>query len=179
MGCGCSGCASGGGCLDLVSRKKKALQGLPFDMRSYLASGQAHQVEVARANLQRALLGGGIDSLKVAPYVIQMDKWFSEKRDYLVARYRAVQVYILIAPFGRDLYASWISFFNLGCLQRLARLGSVTPAELDVDDLEMFGLAVDGALGAVLDELLRRAGTARPAAKTIRDDGLRKRFVKT
>jgi hypothetical protein len=73
---------------------------------------------------------------------------------------------------------SWISFFKLGCLQRLARFGSAEPTDLDVDDLEMLGLAVDVQVRKVIDRNMQTAGEDQQSRDRILQGVRRKRFVK-
>jgi len=108
-----------------------------------------------------------------------MSKLFSAEREYLVVHYGGIQVYVLIIDFGSDLYASWISFFNLGCLDRLKRFGSSEPTVLDVDDLEMAGMGIDFYLRDTLDRILRGAGVQQQKVDKIFAGVRRKRFVKT
>jgi hypothetical protein len=174
MSCGC------GGCLDLSfgKKKKEAFQGLPYDSSTYYASGLVNMVGVVRSELHRALMAGGISGVRVEPWLISMSKWFSEKREYLEVRFGGVQVYVLVIGFGQDLYASWMTFFNLGCLHRLSRFGRTLPTDMDVDDLEMLGQAVDVYLRDVLDRALRGAGLDQEAVQQVFQGAKRKKFVK-
>jgi hypothetical protein len=178
-GCGGGGCG-GGGCLDFSfgKKKKEAFQGLPYDSSTYYAGGLAQTVETVRNEFNKALGAGGIHGVKVEPWIISMSKWFSEKREYLEVKYGGVQVYVLVIGFGSDLYASWISFFNLGCLQRLTRFGKTTPTDMDVDDLEMLGQAIDVYLRDVLDRVLRGAGFDADKVQQVFTAAKRKKFVK-
>jgi hypothetical protein len=152
-------------------------KGAPYDSSTYYASGLSGAVGDVRNELFRAVSAGGINGVDVQPCLISVS-FFSGTREYLAANYGGVYVYVLIVPFGQDLYASWISFFKLGCLQRLARLGSPHPNDLDVDDLEMLGQGIDVYLRAVLDRAICGAGYGRQETKRVLAGARRKKFVK-
>jgi len=176
----CGGCGQGCGCLSVpFMRVREAFEGLPYDSCTYYAGGLAPLVENVRTRLHKALLAGGVNEVKVEPQIISMSRWFSGKRDYLLVKYAGVQVYVLIAAFGQDLYAAWTSFFNPGCVQYLVRLGKLTPPDLDVDDLDMLGLSTDTYLREVLDQALRSAGLDRKKMENIFAQAKRKQFTKT
>jgi hypothetical protein len=162
----------------LFRRKRPAFHGIPYDSKMYYASGLAGRVADVRRDVGVALTSGGIAGTKVEPWSIKMNQWFSESRDYLVVRYEGVWVYLLVIAFGTDLYASWITFFKLGCLHRLLRFGRSEPSHLDVDDLEMLGQASDLYLGNVLDQTMRNAGANEEAIQEVFRKSRRKRFVK-
>jgi len=161
-----------------LSKKKDMFEGLPYDSSNYYADGLAGMVDSVRNELAKVLTAGGIDGTRVEPWIVSMSTFFSEKREYLIVRYGGVQVYVLIIGFGQDLYASWISFFRLGCLQRLARFGSSMPTDLDLDDLEMLGQAIDVYLCDVLDHVLRGHGLSDKQVERVFAGSRRKKFVK-
>jgi hypothetical protein len=138
----------------------------------------ADRVADVRRDVGIALTSGGIAGTKVEPWSIRMKQWFSESRDYLVVRYEGVWAYLLVMPFGRDLYVSWMTFFKLGCLQRLVRFGRSEPSHLDVDDLVMLGQSVDVYLRNVLDQTMRNTGANEETIQEVFRRSRRKRFVK-
>lgn len=157
--------------------RKKAFEGLPFDSNTYYAGGQAERTAAVKQVLGNLLSAGGVQGVRVEPWTIRMRNWFSGYRDYVVVRYEGVWVYVLIQPFGQDLYACWISFFKLGCLQRLIRFGRMLPNDLDVDDLAMAGQAVDLYLRQALDQVLRGAGAAETAVAKVLATARRKQYI--
>jgi len=162
----------------LFRRKRPAFHGIPYESNMYYASGLSGGVADVRRDISAALMSGGIAGTKVEPWSIKMNQWFSESRDYLVVRYEGVWVYLLIMPFGSDLYASWMTFFKLGCLHRLLRFGRSDPSHLDVDDLAMLGQAADLYLRNVLDQTMRNAGANEETIQDVFRKSRRKRFVK-
>lgn len=164
--------------MGLLSGKKDAFDGMPYDSSSYYGSGMVGQIETFRTQLCNNMLAGGVEGVKIQPWSISMKKWFSEKRDYLIVRYSGVEAYILVHPFGRDLYVSWLSFFKLGCLQRIMRLGWCMPTDLDVDDLNMLGEAMDLYIRTTLDEVAQAAGVSKDVVAKVVKRNRRKRFVK-
>lgn len=176
-GCGCSGCASSG-CLGFIGKQKEAFQGIPFDSQTYYAGGLGNEVSSVKSRFQQHLLSGGIEGVKSEPWQIRMKQLFSETRDYLEVKYAGVTAYVLVTPFGRDLYISWISFFHLGCLERLRRFGSAMPTHFDVDDLHLLGQDIDLCLKASLDEALRGVGIKESQVQKVFEQGKRKSFVK-
>jgi hypothetical protein len=162
----------------LFKKKRRAFEGIPYDSKSYYASGFADHAAQVRHEIGNALLAGGIAGVKIEPWSIRMTKWFSESRDYLLVRYEGVWLYLLVMPFGKDLYASWISFFKLGCLQRLVRFGRNLPSHLDVDDLDMVGQGTDLYLNDVLDRIMKGAGAEEKAVQDVFQQAKRKKFIK-
>ncbi|UCF17400.1 MAG: hypothetical protein JSW59_08035, partial [Phycisphaerales bacterium] len=157
--CCCGGCGQYGclGCYGVF--RKKAFEGQPYDMRTYYADDMAKHLLLVKKEFADGLAAGGVRSIQVSEWKIKMENLFSEKRDYLLVKYAGVNTYVLFMPFGQDLYASWISFFKLGCLQRLARAGIVTPTDYDIDDLDLIGSDIDVCLRAALDAVMRRVGS--------------------
>ena len=162
----------------LFKNKCPAFEGIPYDLKAYYAGGMADKALEVRREVEQVFMAGGINGVKVEPWSIKMRRWFSESREYVVVRYEGVWVYLLVIPFGSDLYASWITFFKLGCLQRLVRFGQNYPGQLDVDDLEMVGKAADVYLSNVLDQTLRSAGIDEKTIQNVFQASKRKRFIK-
>jgi hypothetical protein len=177
--CCCGGCAQYS-CLGCYSGfwKKKAFQGQPYDMRTYYADGMAKHLPLVKKEFADGLASGGVRNVHVSEWQIKMEQLFSEKRDYLLVKYAGVNTYVLFMPFGQDLYASWISFFKLGCLQRLTRAGVEMPTDYDIDDLDMIGSDIDVCLRAALDAVMRRAGSPSDDIERVFAGAKRKRFIK-
>ncbi len=177
MPCGCGGCCGGkGGCFGQF--KKKAFEGLPYDSKTYYAGDMARQLGVVRSEFSQMLTSGGVRGVSAEPWMIKMEQLFSEKRDYLVIKYHGVNIYVLMADFGNDLYVSWISFFKLGCLDRIKRFGVAVPNDYDVDDLNMLGSDVDLCVRTTLDNIMQQVGAGSEKIEKVLSRARKKSFVK-